>query len=276
MATAPWRVVIISALPRVAQGYAAITRACGHDPVAVIVPRRAKPGAPAIPFAQEHVSDDPEELDVLFPATKRSLARMLRAYDADLALCTGFPWLIGQDAIDATRLGIVNGHPSLLPRYRGPFPIAWAIRNGEREFGMTFHFMDAAFDTGNVLAQRPIPLDEEESEESLFAKLAAATQELLPQVFERLARGERGEAQEGGDYQTAGDLADYVHVDLSQPAADIHRQVQAWRFVPPVLPERGAILDGRRLLVTSRTEVEDAERIECGDGPLWVVSSEEL
>ncbi len=56
------------------------------------------------------------------------------------------------------RLGIVNGHPSLLPRYRGPFPIAWAIRNGETEIGMTFHLMDAAFDTGNVLAQKAVPL----------------------------------------------------------------------------------------------------------------------
>ena len=66
------------------------------------------------------------------------------------------------------RLGIVNGHPSLLPRYRGPFPIAWAVRNGETEIGMSFHLMDAAFDTGNVLAQKAIPLDDDDTDETLF------------------------------------------------------------------------------------------------------------
>ena len=74
-----------------------------------------------MPFAAAHVADDPPELDILFAATKDSLPRLLRAYDLDLAICTGFPWLISQEAIDVPRLGIVNGHPSLLPRYRGRF-----------------------------------------------------------------------------------------------------------------------------------------------------------
>ena len=60
-------------------------------------------------------------------------------------------------------LGIVNGHPSLLPRYRGPFPLAWAVRNGEREIGLTYHLMDAEFDTGNLLAQAAIPLDDDDT-----------------------------------------------------------------------------------------------------------------
>ena len=51
------------------------------------------------------------------------------------------------------RHGIVNGHPSLLPRYRGPSPVAWAIRNGEPEIGFTLHYMDAELDTGNILGQ---------------------------------------------------------------------------------------------------------------------------
>ena len=74
----------------------------------------------------------------LFPATKHSLPRLLRAYDVDLGRLHRLP------VADPRRrrstlppLGIVNGHPSLLPRYRGPFPVAWAIRNGETEIGLT-------------------------------------------------------------------------------------------------------------------------------------------
>jgi methionyl-tRNA formyltransferase len=278
MSERPWRVVLITVLPVVARGYAEMVRALGHEPVAVIAPRRRVPGAPPTPFAAEHVADDPEDLDVLFAATKHSIAPLLRAYEPDLGLCTGFPWLIPAEAIAVPKHGIVNGHPSLLPRYRGPFPVAWAVRNGETEIGMSYHLMDAQFDTGNVLAQKRVPLTEEETNESLFAQMPELTAELLPIVFDRLARGDRGEPQQGGEYQSVFE-DDYASVDLTQRAADVHRQVRAWSFIPPILPRMGPILERNgtsiRLLRTSLTEVEGAEPLECADGPLWVVESVE-
>jgi methionyl-tRNA formyltransferase len=276
LGNAPWRVVLITVLPVVAQGYAQIIRALGHEPVAVIVPRRRAPGAPPSPFAAEHVADDPEELDVLFASSKHSIAPLLRAYEPDLGLCTGFPWLIPAEAIAVPKHGIVNGHPSLLPHYRGPFPVAWAVRNGETEIGFTYHLMDAHFDTGNVLAQQSIPLAEDETMESLFGQMPELTAELLPIVFDRLARGDRGELQEGGEYQSVFG-PDYRFVDLTQTAAEVHRQARAWSFVPPVQPMMGPLLerDGTRvrLLRTSLTEVAGAERIECADGPLWILET---
>lgn len=273
MAETSWRVVILTAIPPVAVGYAGIVRGAGHEPVAVVVPR-GKDRSNVTPMGQAHVEQDPRDLDLVFAASKHSLARIFRGYDADLVICTGFPWLITQEAIDAVPVGIVNGHPSLLPRYRGPFPIAAAVRNGETELGLTYHLMDDAFDTGNILAQKAFPLAEDETEETLNPKLLEASVELLPRALRRLESGDRGDPQTGGDYQSADDLADYVHVDLAQPAADVHRQVRAWSFVPPVSKHRGPLLDGRRLLVTSLTEVDGAERIECADAPLWIVASE--
>ena len=273
----PWRIVIITVLPVVAQGYSDAVRDLGHHPVAVITPRRRVLDAPPMPFAAAHVADDPPELDVLFAATKHSLPRLLRAYEPDLAICTGFPWLISQEAIDVPRLGIVNGHPSLLPRYRGPFPIAWAIRNGETEIGMSFHLMDAAFDTGNVLAQKAIPLSNDDNEETLFERFPAIVAELMPIVFERLAAGDRGDPQEGGEYQSMFE-DDYLALDLSKPAVEVHRQVRAWSFIPPIVPELGPLLerDGDRIRVTrtSLTEVDGAEQLECADGPIWIVESQ--
>jgi methionyl-tRNA formyltransferase len=278
MSSAPWRVVIITVLPVIARGYAEVVRALGHEPVAVIAPRRRVPGALPTPFAAEHVAEDPEELDVLFPSSKHSLAPLLRAYEPDLALCTGFPWLIPAEAIAVPKLGIVNGHPSLLPRYRGPFPIAWAVRNGETEIGMSYHLMDAQFDTGNVLAQQPIPLAEDETEETLFARFPALTWELLSTVFDRLARGDRGDPQVGGDYQGLFE-PDYWFVDLMQTAAEVHRQTRAWSFIPPILPLMGPLFEREgtrvRLLRTSLTEVAGAERIECADAPLWILEAVE-
>ncbi len=274
---APWRVVIITVLPVVAQNYSEAIRSLGHEPVAVITPRRRSRDAPPMPFAAAHVADDPPELDILFAATKHSLTRLLRAYAPDLAICTGFPWLIQQEAIDIPRLGIVNGHPSLLPRYRGPFPIAWAIRNGETEIGMSFHLMDAAFDTGNVLAQMPIVLAEDDTEETLFARFPAVVSQLMPIVFDRLAAGDRGDPQEGGEYQSMFE-AEYWTIDPAKPAAEVHRQVRAWSFIPPFAQGLGPFLerDGERVRVTrtSLTEVDGATVLECTDGPLWIVETE--
>jgi methionyl-tRNA formyltransferase len=273
---APWRVAIITVLPAIVQGYAEIVRSLGHEPVAVITPRRRIAGAAPMPFAAAHVADDPEALDILFPATKHSLARMLRAYDVDLGLCTGFPWLIPADALAAPRLGIVNGHPSLLPRYRGPFPIAWAVRNAETEIGLTYHLMDAEFDTGNILAQARVPLADDETEETLFTKFAPTAAELLPIAFDRLARGDLGDRQEGGEYQSIFEDG-YWTIDPSHTVAEVHRQVRAWSFMPPI-GEFGPFVerDGRRVKVirSSLLEVEGAWRLECADGPLWIVESE--
>ena len=271
-------VAIITVVPQVALAYAAAVRAFGHEPVAVIGVRRRAPGAPVSVSAPTLVADVDEQLDVLFASSRRSLARLLRACEADLGLCTGFPWLIPADAIATPPLGIVNGHPSLLPRYRGPFPVAWAVRNGESEIGLTYHLMDEHFDTGNVLAQAPVPLAEDDTEETLYAKLEAVAPSLLATVFERLARGERGDPQEGGEYQSAFEDA-YHLVDLSQPAAYVHRQARAWSFVPPIA-ERGPVLerDGKRVRLarTSLVEVDGAEQLDCADGPLWVMESEPL
>jgi methionyl-tRNA formyltransferase len=219
----------------------------------------------------------PDGLDVVFPETKQSLAPLLRAYEPDVALCTGYPWLIPGDAIAAPRLGIVNGHPSLLPRYRGPFPVAWAVRNGEVEIGFTYHLMDEAFDTGPLLAQAHIPLDVDETWVGLQSKLADVSPGLLAEVFERLARGERGTTQDGeGEYQSAFEDG-YRFVDPASSAAEVHRQTRAWSFMPPFIQDQGPLLerDGTkvRLLRTSLTEVPGAERIECADAPLWILET---
>ncbi len=129
------------------------------------------------------------------PGSRDRIAPLLRHFDPDLALCLGFPWKIPPDALAVPRHGIVNGHPSLLPRYRGPSPVAWAIRDGENEIGFTFHYMDAELDTGNILAQERVPLGDEHAWDELTPKLATAVGNLLPAVLERVARGDPGDPQ---------------------------------------------------------------------------------
>ena len=258
------RVVLLTQIVPGVEGYTQAATALGHEVPAVIVGR---------PFHQEPEAfmQAAGRADVVFAASKRSIGPLLAAYEADVGLCTGFPWLITQEAIDVPRLGIVNGHPTLLPKGRGPHPWAWAVRTGETEIGLTYHYMDATFDTGNILAQKAVPIGADDTEETLIPHFQQAAMELLPEVFAKLEAGDPGIPQIGGAYQEAFE-DEYAVVDLAQPAADIHRQVRAWSFMPETR-RIGPVLDGRRLLRTSLVEVEGAERLDCGDGPLWLVES---
>ena len=279
---APWRVGIISQLPVAANAYTGLLRSLGHEPVVHIATRRFNPRlappAEALPFLGRVYSDGPNDIDFASPPSKASLTRILRSYELDLVLCTAFPWRIRAESIAAVRLGIVNGHPSLLPHYRGPMPFGWQIRNGESEIGLTYHFMDAEFDTGAILGQGSVPFTDEDTQEGLWLKLGELAGTLLPSVLARIAAGDPGDPQEGGSYQSLFE-EDYVLVDPAATAAEVHRQVRAWEFTPWArTSERGPILerDGSRIriLKSSLAQADGAERLECADGPLWILESE--
>lgn len=101
----------------------------------------------------------PAHPDICLVPEKARLAPLLEAYEPDLCLCLGYRGLLPPEVLAIPRLGVLNGHPSMLPRWRGPFPVAWHVREGETELAMSYHPMDGAFDTGPVLAQgsRPMP-----------------------------------------------------------------------------------------------------------------------
>lgn len=274
-----WRTVIVTRIPPVLVGFDAAVREAGHTPVAFLtmLDREGRFGPES--WNTDLVMGAAPDLDVLLPARRSSLAPLLESVRPDLVVCFGFPWKIPAEALAVPRLGWINCHPSLLPKHRGPIPIAWAIRAGDEEIGITFHRMDAELDTGPILAQRTMPLGEPEPPDVLYPRLGPLYVETLVEALERLAAGDEGDVQEGGSYETFF-MADDVWLDLSRPAAELHRLAWSWRYAAALDGSRGALLelDGApvRVLVTSLTEVDGARRVECGDGPLWIVETEEL
>jgi methionyl-tRNA formyltransferase len=282
----PWRIVLLSMILPATLGLDAIARSLGHETVALLTPRLPD-GSPEdmITRCHELLDGAPSHLDICLVPEKSHLVPLLQTYEPDLCLCLGYRWLLPPEVLTIPRLGVLNGHPSLLPLWRGPFPVAWAVREGETEIGLTFHFMDSAFDTGPVLAQgsRPMPTDDYHWPifQPLFAELS---QELLPRALERIAHGDAGDPQPPGDYPYAGCFpAFFSELDLSQPAAVVHRHVASWRFVFMHDGERGPLttLDGERvrILRTSLIPAPDdsvgsSPALACADGPLWVLESE--
>jgi methionyl-tRNA formyltransferase len=276
------RVVIFSMVLPATVGLEAIARAEGYDPVALITPRLRDDADEGSRERFHHlVAGAPAGLDVCVADSKERLERLIRAYEPRLGLCIGYRWRLPPEVLAIPELGIVNGHPSLLPRHRGPYPFAWAVREADRELAMTYHLMDEDFDTGPILAQGTRPMPEDVSFPTLQPLLAELSLELLPRALARLEAGERGDPQPETGATYAGPFGeDYRRVDWSRPAADIHRQVCAWQFhFTQEPPGPLAELDGEtvRLVRTSLSDPGDgAQRVEAGDGPIWVLETEAL
>lgn len=267
------RVALISQVTPAVVGYTQLLNALGHEPVGVLCVRA--PGR--YMELGEHVAAIPPELDVVIPGSRDRFVPLMRSLEPDLAICLGFPWKLDAEMIGVPRLGTINTHPSLLPRHRGPMPLSWAIRNGETEFGMTIHRMDPELDTGAILAQEAVPLDDEHSWEELTPKLQAVVGRLLPVALSRVEAGDPGDPQDEStaSYETFFE-PEYVEIDWSRPREEVARQVRAWRFGGR-LDGLGALtdLDGKRMRVLRVSlDPADGAEMQCADGPLWIVESE--
>jgi methionyl-tRNA formyltransferase len=273
------RVVIVTRIPQVRAGFAAVIEGLGHEVIALLTNRASLGGHPLTDASTELVFGAPDDWDVLIPSRRSTIAPLLASVEPDLVVCMGFPWKIPPDALAVPRLGWLNGHPSLLPRHRGPLPVAWAIKEGDEEIGITFHRMDAELDTGPIFAQRSYPVELEEPD-TFYAKFGLVVGETLAEALGRLDAGEEGTPQtEEGTYESFFPPEE-LWLDLSRPAAEVHRLAWAWRFGFAIEGPNGALLelDGQtvRVLATSLTEVEGARRLDCADAPVWVLQTEEL
>lgn len=113
----------------------------------------------------------------------------LRAWRPDLAVVVAYGQILKPDVLAVPRLGCINVHTSLLPKYRGAAPIQWAVARGESETGVTIMVMDEGMDTGDILAQRAVSIGDAETAGMLHDRLATVGADLLCAVVQDLAAG---------------------------------------------------------------------------------------
>ncbi|HEX6107895.1 MAG TPA: methionyl-tRNA formyltransferase [Ktedonobacteraceae bacterium] len=236
------------------------------------------PGPRARPSTeyQRTVANARRDLDILVTNHMSRLAGMLRTLEPDLIFTTGFSWKLPPELLALPRLGAVNGHPSLLPRYRGPNPLFWQFMNGEAQGGLTMHRMDADFDTGNILVQRAVEIAPDDDIDSFFPKLAAAGGPMIAEMLQAVAAGLPGTPQpvEGASYAP---LCTDVErrLDWTRPAWQLRNQVRGWG-------NQGALatIDGQTYLVcraraiVSATTAQPGVLLESTDNTLLVQTAE--
>ena len=290
---APWRIVFVSTVQPAVEGFAAFARAMGHEPVAVVTsqgpPGRREVSPDRRAFFDRLVWESPPDLDIAIASGRSRVAPLLRAFEPDLVLCLGFPWRLTPEALAVPRLGCVNSHPSRLPRYRGPSPIAWHVRNGEpgssasRSTAWT-----SEFDTGGVLAQGSLPLGDDDWMPDLIPRFRGAQRQaparrlracgarrprrrtgrrrrVVRRLLRRRVRGARLDLAGRRDPPARPRLE--LHVRVGRRRARRYRgagNAAAARHASNAASQRGA-------RATSSAATDEAMLVRCGEDAVWVL-----
>ena len=147
------------------------------------------------------------------------------ALGADVAVVVAYGLILPQPVLDAPRLGCLNIHASLLPRWRGAAPIHRAVMAGDAETGVAIMQMEAGLDTGPVLAEARTPIGAEDTTADLHDRLSGMGAALIVDVLDRLPLPAVPQAAEGVTYAAKIDKAE-ARVDWTRPAAEVDRLIR--------------------------------------------------
>lgn len=160
------------------------------------------------------------------------------AWGADVAVVVAYGLILPQGILAAPRLGCLNIHASLLPRWRGAAPIHRAVMAGDAETGVAIMQMEAGLDTGPVLAEARVAIGAEEVTAELHDRLSALGAGLIVDVLERLPLPARAQSEQGVIYAAKIDKAE-ARIDWRRPAAEVDRQIRGLSPFPGAWCEIG-------------------------------------
>ncbi len=195
-------------------------------------------------------------LPVLQPDTLRDEAvqESIAELEPDAIIVVAYGKLLPSKVLSVPRLGCINVHGSLLPKYRGAAPIQWAVINGEKTAGVTTMFMAEGMDTGDMLLKSETEVGPEETSGELFDRLKLLGAKLLTETLDKLEQGELKAIPQDGTQATLAPLLkkEMSALDWSEPAQRIHDRI---RGLNP-WPCAAADLDGKRVKLLASQVIE--------------------
>ena len=225
----------------------AVANMPGHEVVAVITQpdrpkgRDLKPVPPPIKVAGERLGIPVRQpLKIREPAATDSL----RAAQPDLVIVVAYGQILPKAVLEIPRLGCVNVHTSLLPRWRGAAPIAYAILHGDRETGVTTMYMDERMDTGDIILQRSKAIGDDDTSATLHDRLAKVGAELLGETVGLIAEGKapRSRQDEARATYAKKIVKEDGRIDWARSAVEIERQIRAYNPWPSAYTQLSGLI----------------------------------
>jgi methionyl-tRNA formyltransferase len=158
-----------------------------------------------------------------------AFVELIRSLAPDLILSFYYRKILSPELIRIPRLGAINLHGSLLPKYRGRSPVNWVLVNGEKETGVTLHYMVEKADAGDIIAQRAVPIGMDDTALSLFRKITAAAAELLGETYPLIKSGRAPRIPQDASQATkfGGRRPEDGKISWEAPALSIYNLIRA-------------------------------------------------
>lgn len=210
----------------------------------------------------------------------------LRAFGPDLMVTAAFGQLLSAENLSVPRIGCINVHGSLLPKYRGAAPIQWSVINGDRVTGVTTMWTDIGMDTGDMLLREETAIGPDETAGELYARLAVIGARVLERTLDALENNqlERVPQEEAQATKCTMLKKEHGKLDFHQTAQQVHdrvRGVNPWPGAFALLPDGSALkiwktrkTDDRSVALPAGTCTGDAKSglyVQCQDGLLEIV-----
>lgn len=199
---------------------------------------------PDKPVGRKHILTPPpvkvvaneNNIPVYQPDTLRDgkAYEILKEIAPDIIVVVAYGKILPKEILSIPKLGCVNGHASLLPKYRGASPIQWCIVCGEEKTGVSTMFMDEGMDTGDILETAEVEIGAEETAEELFDRLAVISADLMVSTVEKLNKGEITPTPQNHDEATYAPIIkkEMALIDFGKTATEIHNAVRGYYSWP--------------------------------------------
>ena len=210
----------------------------------------------------------------------------LSAFGPDLMVTAAFGQLLSAENLSVPRIGCINVHGSLLPKYRGAAPIQWSVINGDRVTGVTTMWTDIGMDTGDMLLREETAIGPDETAGELYARLAVIGARVLKRTLNALENNQLVRVPQEEAQATKCTMLKKEHgkLDFHQTAQQVHdrvRGVNPWPGAFALLPD-GSVLkiwktrmtDDRSVALPAGTCTGDAKSglyVQCQDGLLEII-----
>lgn len=144
-----------------------------------------------------------KNIPVMQPEKIRDIKEELITQKPDLFCVVAYGKILPKEILDIPKLGSINVHGSLLPKYRGAAPIQWAVINGEKKTGITTMYMDEGMDTGDMILQEEVSIGKNETTGELWNKLSKVGANLLVKTIRQIEDGKANRKKQGADFTMA-------------------------------------------------------------------------
>jgi len=183
----------------------------------------------------------------------------LSTLSPQLAVVAAYGKILPKEVLDIFPLGCVNLHFSILPKYRGAAPIQWAVIKGEKETGVTGFFMDEGLDTGKIIFQKKIKIEEDEDSISLQKKLIPVAIDVLIKTLEKIKEGFKGEAQIGIVSYAPPLKKSAGKIDWNLPAEEIHNLIRGTKPWPSAYTQ----ITNLKILDAEKNQICPGDNSQC-------------